>query len=82
MAARARRSKRQSPAQMQAVCDAFNAKHVVGGTIRVWPGLIEGEPIAVEIRYPAQILSGHTPVVYVTGGHGCIALSHVAPEGR
>lgn len=69
-------------AKMQAQCEAFNAKHAVGDTIRVWSGPIEGEPTAVEIRYPAQVLGGHTPVVYVTGGQGCIALSHVAREGR
>ncbi|WP_375454818.1 hypothetical protein [uncultured Methylobacterium sp.] len=67
---------------MHRECAAFNDRHAVGDTIKVWPGPIEGEPKAVQIRYPAQVLSGHTPVVYVTGGHGCIALSHVQREGR
>lgn len=67
---------------MQAQCDAFNAAHAVGDTIRVWSGMIEGDPVAVKIRFPAQILGGHTPIVYVTGGQGCIALSHVAREAR
>ncbi|MFY9293299.1 MAG: hypothetical protein WAP03_21760 [Methylorubrum rhodinum] len=68
--------------RMQAQCEAFNAKHRVGDTIHVWPGPIEGEPVPVKIRFPAQVLGGHTPVVYVTGGHGCIALSHVNRGGR
>lgn len=71
----------RSLAHMQAQCDAFNVKHAVGSTILVWPGAIKGEPVSVEIRYPAAVLGGHTPVVYVTGGHGCIALSHVTREG-
>ncbi len=62
---------------MAAKVEAFNARHKVGDTILVWPGVREGEPVPVQIRFEAQILSGHTPVVYVTGGHGCIALTHV-----
>lgn len=62
---------------MERQCEAFNLQHSVGDTIHVWSGPREGKPKAVQIRYPAQVLSGHTPVVYVTGGHGCIALSHV-----
>jgi hypothetical protein len=65
---------------MSLQCEAFNAAHPVGSTIRVWPGERRGDPVEVEVRYPAQVLSGHTPVVYVTGGHGCIALTHV--EGQ
>lgn len=71
--------KRPSLAKMQTACDRFNAKHAVGDTIYVWTGPIEGKPVERIIRYPASILGGHTPVVYVTGGGGCIALSHVAP---
>lgn len=78
-----KRPVRQSLAKMQAQCAAFNDRHPVGSTIRVWPGAIEGEPIAVQIHYPAAVLGSHTPVVYVTGGQGCIALTHVAKaEGR
>lgn len=66
-------------AKMQAQCDAFNAAHTIGETIHVWTGMInKGDPVPRTIKYPAQVLSGHTAVVYVTGGGGCIALSHVA----
>ena len=75
-----RRPSFMSRRAMDRQCAAFNAKHSVGSTIRVWPGARHGAPVEVEIRYPAQVLSGHTPVVYVTGGHGCIALTHV--EGQ
>lgn len=62
---------------MQAECDRFNARFAVGDDIAVWTGVREGNPTTVQVRYPAQIMSGHTAVVYVTGGGGCVALSHV-----
>lgn len=68
---------RPSTKQMQAQCDAFNKRHAVGDTIHVWTGPREGTPVERTIRAPACILSGHTAVVYVNGGGGCIALSHV-----
>lgn len=73
--------------QMQADVDAFNASHVIGSTIRVFPGDVRGRLDTVEIVEPgAHVLGGHTPAVQVTGGtradgtpasYGCIALSHV-----
>lgn len=63
---------------MQRQVDSFNAAHKVGDTVRVWTGQREGEPKERTIREPgAVILSGHTPVVYVAGGGGCVALTHV-----
>lgn len=63
---------------MQKACDAFNAKHAVGDTITVFTGVVGENPQLAQVRYPAQILSGHTAVVYTTIG-GCIALTHVRP---
>jgi hypothetical protein len=68
---------RLSPAQMQKACDQFNAKHTVGDTITVFTGLRGENPQQAQTRSPAQILNGHTAVVYTTVG-GCIALTHVA----
>ncbi|GJD92888.1 hypothetical protein OCOJLMKI_0071 [Methylobacterium iners] len=71
--------RRLSPKKMQIACDRFNAKHSVGDTIGVWPGAIGmGTLHVVRIVEPgAHVLSGHTAVVQVSGGHGCIALTHV-----
>lgn len=66
-----------STRQKQAVCDRFNASFAVGDTIRVWTGPREDEPVVRKVRHPAVVLSGHTPVVYVEGGGGCVALTHV-----
>lgn len=70
--------KRLSPAKMKDLCQAFNAQHKIGDTIRVWPGAVAGEPVERTIVSPgAVVMGGHTPVVYVSGGGGCIALTHV-----
>lgn len=64
-------------AAMQAACDRFNARHAIGATVMCWPGPREGAPVPRTVSGPACVLSGHTAVVYVSGGGGCIALSHV-----
>ena len=70
---------RQTAEDMEVACRAFNATNPVGATIRVWPGAVGEAAADVQIKEPgAYVLSGHTPVVQVSGGHGCIALSHVA----
>ena len=67
---------------MQQQCDRFNADHAIGDTIKVWPGAVRpGQPQEVTICAPrAVVLNGHTAVVYVTGGPGCVALTHVVRE--
>lgn len=46
--------------------------------VRFWKGLRLGEPREGETWTEAQLLGGHTPVVYIKG-HGAIALTHVEP---
>ena len=70
--------RRPSPAKMQAAVDRFNAAHLVGATVRVWRGVREGDGEPAQTTSPAYVLQGHTPVVHVTGGRGCVALTHVA----
>jgi hypothetical protein len=68
--------------KMLRICDDFSAAHPISSTIKVWPGAInEKPPVEVIVQSEAQILGGHTPVVYVSGGHGCIVLNHVMKEG-
>lgn len=68
--------RRPSQAEMQAACDAFNARHKVGGEITVCTGARGENPRPAKITYEAQILGGHTAVVYTSVG-GCVALTHV-----
>ncbi|GAA0495209.1 hypothetical protein Ade02nite_19050 [Paractinoplanes deccanensis] len=59
--------------------ERFNRDDPVGTPVRFWPGVRSGEGIESATRSSAQILSGHTPVVWVEGHAGCIALTHVEP---
>jgi len=60
---------------MQSKVDAFNEKHPVGSTVTVVKDL--GERVETTVKYPAQILSGHTPVVWLNGIRGCYLLDRV-----
>lgn len=64
-------------AAIQAVKE-FNESNALGVSVRVWPGARpDGRSIDTKTRSEAQVLSGHTAVVWVEGVSGCIALSHV-----
>ncbi|MBY6244080.1 hypothetical protein [Methylosinus sp. Sm6] len=70
--------KRQSSLEKMTACERFNVAHPIGSSIKVYPGVIGDRCVEVTIIEPgAYVLGGHTPVVQVTGGHGCIALTHV-----
>jgi hypothetical protein len=57
---------------------AFNEVVPEGTMVRYWRGAREGEPSGTgRTRCPAQVLSGHTAVVWIEGFRGCVALSHV-----
>lgn len=71
--------KPQSPKQMQAACDRFDASFKVGDEVIVFTGPIGENPRRATLRTGAQVLGGHTPVVYLDGGMGCVALTHVRP---
>ena len=60
-----------------AQCSEFNRRVPVGTRVCYWPGIRDGLGILSQTRTPAQVLGGHTPVVWVEGRTDCIALSHV-----
>lgn len=62
----------------QAVAE-WNETHPVGTPVTYWPGVREGNGKASRTRTPAQVLNGHTAVVWVDGYSSCIALTHVEP---
>jgi hypothetical protein len=64
------------PKKMQAQCNAFNTKNKVGEFVTYWTGVREGEGKVGRIRFQAEVMGGHTPVVYIDGV-GSVALSHV-----
>jgi len=65
---------RDSKAQQKKV-ERWNEKHSVGQ--EVWAHRDNGEFFKTKTRSEAQLLSGHTAVVWIEGISGCYALSHV-----
>lgn len=70
-----------NPLKLQAQCDAFNALCPVGGKVRVKLDGVE-EPFETVTRSEAQILSGHSPVVWMENVSGCYLLDRVTPLDR
>ena len=60
---------------MQSEVNAFNDHHPIGTEVIVIKDL--GEKIKTKVRFPAEVLSGHTPVVWLEGISGCYLLSRV-----
>lgn len=56
----------------------FNDANPVGTMVKYWRMDRRGEPSGIgHTRCEAVLLAGHTPVVWIDGCSGCIALSHV-----
>ena len=65
---------------LQARCDEFNAKWPLGTLVHYYPVL--GHPVFREghTRSVAQILSGHTPVIWLDSERGCVCLVNCKPQ--
>jgi hypothetical protein len=59
----------------QADCDAWNAKHPIGTQVDV--RMDNGETTRTITRSPAEMLGGHTAVVWLEGIRGCYMLDRV-----
>ena len=66
---------RDSTEVMQGKCDAFNKRNPIGSPVTVIKDL--GEQVETKVRFPAQILSGHTAVVWLEDISGCYDLNRV-----
>jgi len=66
-----------SAKQLQAQCDKFNSTVAVGGAVVV--ELDGGERRETITTSEAQVLSGHTAVVWLKGVSGCYDLDRVKP---
>ena len=60
---------------MESKIKIFNEKHPVGSAVTVIKDL--GERIETKVRHQAQVLSGHTAVVWLDGISGCYCLDRV-----
>lgn len=68
--------KRPNLKKMQAACDQFNAANPVGSDVFV---KLDGkdEPFLTQTRSEAQILSGHSAVIWLKNVSGCYLLDRV-----
>ena len=73
------RFKKPDVAKMQATCDAFNAANPVGSSVFVRLDN-NPEPFATKTRSEAQVLSGHSAVIWLDGVTGCYLLDRVTPR--
>jgi hypothetical protein len=64
-----------TPKQQQKLCDAWNAKHPVGTQVTV--KLDSGETKETTTTTEAQLLSGHTAVIWLEDVSGCYCLDFV-----
>lgn len=70
--------KRPSVRRLQAECDRFNAKVNVGDEVFVKLDGVD-EPFRTRTRSVAQILSGHSAVIWLEAVSGCYLLDRVTP---
>jgi hypothetical protein len=67
--------KRPNLAKLQATCDAWNTKHPIGT-----PVILNKDGVGdveTTTRSAAEVLSGHSAVIWLDGVSGCYLLSHV-----
>lgn len=64
-------------AKLQAECDKFNADNQVGASVTVL--LDGGEVRKTATTSEAQVLSGHSAVIWLKGVSGCYLLDRVTP---
>ncbi|GAC1042308.1 hypothetical protein thsrh120_23120 [Rhizobium sp. No.120] len=69
--------RRPNPATLQAQCDAFNSRYPVGQTVSVRKD--DGAGVLTVTRSKAEVLSGHSAVIWLEGISGCYLLDRVTP---
>lgn len=70
------KARRPNLAALQAGCDAFNKLHPVGTEVTVKLDFVD-EPFRTKTRSTAQILSGHSAVIWLENVSGCYLLDRV-----
>ncbi|RUT30909.1 hypothetical protein WG29040_23510 [Pseudomonas sp. PAMC 29040] len=68
--------KRPTAAQLQKQCDVWNAANPEGTTVSFEEIVGEGETFRGKSNSAAQVLSGHTAVIWLEGKSGCVCLEH------
>lgn len=69
--------KRPDPIALQQQCDRFNADYEIGQMVTVRKH--NGEGFITRTRSRAEVLSGHSAVIWVEGLSGCYLLERIVP---
>tara|TARA_R110000868_G_scaffold266863_3_gene526155 strand:- start:419 stop:775 length:357 start_codon:yes stop_codon:yes gene_type:complete len=74
--------KRPNIKKLQAACDRFNSQVAVGDSVLVKLDGVD-EPFQTKTRSAAQVLSGHSAVIWLENVSGCYLLDRVTktPDG-
>lgn len=72
-----RKAEHENTKREQAKCDAWNSAHQVGVAVKLTKD--NGDVIDTKTRSVAQVLSGHTAVIWLEGISGCYCLDRVRP---
>lgn len=65
--------------RLQARCDNWNSKYPIGTKVEYHPTIGEPAHRVRKTKTLAQILSGHTAVIWLDGESGCVALDACVP---
>jgi uncharacterized protein involved in copper resistance len=71
--------KRPTLAQLEKQCAEWNASHGVGTTVSYEEIRGDGETFRGKSKSEAQVLSGHSAVIWLEGKSGCVSLDHCTP---
>lgn len=71
---------KRNKAALERQCEAWNSANVVGCEVEVT--LDSGEVRRTQTRSEAQVLSGHTAVIWLIGIRGCYLLERVRSAAR
>lgn len=74
-----KQSDRQLAAEQKKV-DEWNARVKVGDSVEYREVLDDNKPELFTTRTPADILGGHTAVVWLNNKSGCVCLDHCQPK--
>jgi hypothetical protein len=69
--------KRPNKAKLQAQCDSWNAANPVGSIVIL--SRDDGVKLRTKTKSEAQMLMGHTPVIWLEGVNGVYLLDRVRP---
>jgi hypothetical protein len=72
------RSRRQETLRAQALADAWNARVAIGQEVD-YREIAEAAPRRFRTSTAAEVLSGHTAVVWLAGKSGCVCVTHCVP---